>query len=68
MSPKEIREFSPGEIQKKLSEVRGEWINLHVRKQSGQIEKSSRLSVLRRDIARMETILTEKNRATAAAK
>ena len=63
MKPKEIRELSPEEISKKLREGREALLNLRLRKQASQIEKSSELRRLRREIARLETILKEKTDA-----
>ena len=65
MNAKEVRNFSEQEIEKKLRDTRDELMNLRLRKQSGQVETPSQLLELRRDIARMETILKE--RAAAAA-
>ena len=65
MKAAEIRELSPEELKKKLRDTRQELVELRVRKQAGQIEKSSELRELRRTIARLETILRAKTRATA---
>ena len=61
MSTKAIRELSNAEIEKKLRETRDAHVNLRVRKQIGQVEQSHELGKLRKDIARLETILKEKN-------
>ena len=65
MNAKEVRNLSEQEIEKKLRDTREELMHLRLRKQSGQVETPSQLLELRRNIARMETILNE--RATAAA-
>jgi large subunit ribosomal protein L29 len=67
LSAKEVREFSPKEIEKKLRDVRHELLELRLRKKAGQLEKSHLLQELRRDIARLETIgaVKRKNEATA---
>jgi large subunit ribosomal protein L29 len=65
MNAKEVRNLSEQEIEKKLRDTRQELMHLRLRKQSGQVETPSQLLELRRNIARMETILNE--RATAAA-
>ena len=65
MKAKEIRDLSEQEIEKKVGDTRQELMNLRLRKQAGQVEAPSQLLELRRDIARMETILKE--RAAAAA-
>ncbi|MCZ6671388.1 MAG: 50S ribosomal protein L29 [Verrucomicrobia bacterium] len=66
MKAKEVRNLSEQEIEKQLRDSRQELLNLRLRKQSGQVETPSQLRALRRDIARMETILIE--RAEGAAK
>ncbi|MGE9294189.1 50S ribosomal protein L29 [Ruficoccus sp. ZRK36] len=65
MKAAEIRELSTEEIKKKLRDTRNELVQLRVRKQAGQVEKSSELRELRRDIARLETTLRAKSGATA---
>lgn len=54
----QIRELSPKEIGKKLRDVRHELLELRLKKKTGQLEKSHLLKDLRRDIARLETILS----------
>lgn len=67
MKSKEIRELAPTELEKKIRETREELLHLRLRKQTGQVERTNELQSLRRDIARMETIHSEKNRTEAAA-
>ena len=68
MTSKEIRELSPAEITTKLRNVRDELLQLRLRKHTGQVEKPHTIRVLRKDIARLETILNEKKaKKTAAA-
>jgi large subunit ribosomal protein L29 len=59
MKPAEIRKLSMEEIQVKLSDTREELMKLRFQQVSGQLTDTNRLSLLRRDIARMETILNE---------
>jgi len=66
MKTKEIREFTPVELEKKIRETREELLNLRLRKQTGQVEKTNELQSMRRDIARMETVHSEKTRAESA--
>jgi large subunit ribosomal protein L29 len=63
MTTKEIRELSAAEIGAKLSEIREQLLQLKLRKQTGQVEKTHELRTLRKDIARLETIATEKKKA-----
>lgn len=65
MKPKDIRELAPAEIETKLREAREQLLQLRLRKQTGQVEKTHELRVLRKDIARLETILTQKKTAVA---
>ena len=66
MTSKEIRELSSGEIDSKLRETRDQLLQLKLRKQTGQVEKTHELRTLRKDVARLETIRNQK-KATAAA-
>ena len=60
MTSKEIRDLAPAEISTKLREIREQLLQLKLRKQTGQVEKTHELRTLRKDIARLETILNEK--------
>ena len=66
----EIRKLGPEEIRTKISDARDELMKLRFQQVSGQLTDSSRLNVLRKDIARMETILAEllRNAAVEGAK
>jgi large subunit ribosomal protein L29 len=65
MNTKEIRDLAPAEIETKLRATRDELLQLRLKKNTGQVEKPHIIRVLRKDIARFETILREKS-ATAA--
>ncbi len=67
MKAKEIRELAVPEIDKKLRDERDEYLHLRLGKKSNQVEKTHRIKELRRDIARLETILREKSKMTPAA-
>jgi large subunit ribosomal protein L29 len=68
MTSKEIRDLSSDEITAKVRSAREELLQLRLRKQTGQVEKTSQIRVLRKDIARLLTIQNEKkSKATAAA-
>ena len=67
MSTKDIREMSAVEIEKKLRDSRDAHVNLRLRKQTGQVEHPHEFTQLRREIARLETILKEKKLAAATA-
>jgi len=63
MKKEEIRKMSADEMQGKLSDTRDELMKLRFQQVTGQLTDTSRLRQLRRDIARMETILNELNKA-----
>ena len=65
MKTADIREMSEAEIEKKLRDTRGSHVDLKMRKQTGQIEHPHEFKQLRREIARLETILKEKKLAAA---
>ena len=59
MKSSEIRALKPEEIQNKLSDAREELMKLRFQQVTGQLTDTSRLRTVRREIARMETILNE---------
>jgi len=59
----EIRKMNMDELRAKLADSRHELMNLRFQQVSGQLTDTSRVRILRRDIARMETILNEQVRA-----
>jgi large subunit ribosomal protein L29 len=66
MSTKDIREMSEVEIEKKLRDTRDAQVDLRMRKQTGQVEHPHQFKEMRRQIARLETILKEKKLAAAS--
>ncbi len=63
MKVEEIRKLGVEEVRTKLADARDEMMKLRFQQVTGQLTDSSRLTILRRDIARMETILRETERA-----
>lgn len=61
----ELRNLKSGEIESKLSDAREELMKLRFQQVTGQLTDTSRLRILRRDIARMQTILSEQAKAEA---
>jgi large subunit ribosomal protein L29 len=57
----EIRKLSATELEKKFRDIGEELMNLRLRKQTGQVEKPHMLCSLRRERARINTILAEKS-------
>lgn len=59
MKSKEIRALNPEEVKSKIADAREELMKLRFQQVTGQLTDTSRLRSIRRDIARMETILSE---------
>jgi len=59
MKPSEIRDLKIEEVQTKLTDTREELMKLRFQQVTGQLTDPSRLRILRRDIARMMTIINE---------
>jgi len=59
MKAMELRHKSPDELGGMLADLKKEQFNLRFQKASGQLENTSRVNVVRRDIARIRTILLE---------
>jgi large subunit ribosomal protein L29 len=68
MKFKEISEMSSDELLTKKRDLRQESLHLRLQQQSGQLEQPSRLRLLRRDVARVETVLTMRRSKTAEKK
>jgi large subunit ribosomal protein L29 len=66
MKIQEIRQMQVEQLRAKLTDTREELMKLRFQQVTGQLTDSSRLRILRRDIARMETILTEGERLAPA--
>ena len=62
---KKIQEMTLPELQAKSRDLRQERFNLRLQQASAQLEKPARLRVLRRDIARLETRITQLRRKAA---
>jgi large subunit ribosomal protein L29 len=60
MKAKEIRELSAEEIDAKLADAREELMKLRFQQVTGQLTDSSRIRIIRRDVARLETIFNQK--------
>ena len=58
-STKDLRNLKSGEIESKLADAREELMKLRFQQVTGQLTDTSRLRILRREIARMQTLLRE---------
>ena len=66
MKIKEIIEMSTDELLTKKRDLRQESLHLRLQQQSGQLEQPSRLRLLRRDVARIETVLSKRSKGGTA--
>ena len=62
LSAGEARDMTPDQLQDRLLQLKKEQFNLRFQQASGQLEKTARIGEVRRDIARIKTILGEKSR------
>lgn len=64
MKTVDLRHKSDDELKGELIGLRKEAFNLRFQKATGQLENTARVGQVRRDIARIKTILTEKRKAS----
>lgn len=65
MKAQEVRDLSDDEMASKLLELKREQFNLRFQGASGQLEKTARVREVRRDIARLKTMIGERRKAAA---
>jgi large subunit ribosomal protein L29 len=63
----EFRAKSADELNLELVKLKKEQFNLRFQRANGQLEKTSRVRILRRDIARIQTVINEQRRKAAQA-
>ena len=68
MKIKDIREQSSDELSTRKRDLRQEAFNLRLQQQSGQMEKPSRIRDIRKEVARIETTLSERRLKAQTAK
>ena len=68
MRADEIREMSDAEIEDKIAQSQEELFRLRFRSATQQLENPSLIRKLRRDVARMKTILTQREASSAGTK
>lgn len=66
-NPSVFRDKSPDELNEQLMKLKKEHFNLRFQRASGQLEKTSRVREVRRDIARVQTILGQMARGESLA-
>ena len=62
-SAKELRQKSPADLQKELLDLRREQFNLRMANATGQPAKPDQFTKVRRNIARLKTVVAEQRRA-----
>jgi large subunit ribosomal protein L29 len=60
---KDIRECSADELAARLRDLKQETLNLRLQQATGQLENSARIRIVRREVARILTILSDRKRA-----
>ncbi len=65
MKPSALRDMSTGEIETKLSDAREELMKLRFQQVTGQLTDTTHIRILKRDIARMMTILQQQGQVEA---
>ncbi len=60
MKASEIRKMSVEDINKKIAENKTELFELRMKQATGTLDKPHRINALRKDVARLKTVLTEK--------
>ena len=68
MKASETRDMTEDQLKDKLVQLKKEQFNLRFQQATGQLEKTARVREVRRDIARVKTILREKSPAAGEAK
>ena len=63
----DLRQKSDDELKEELQNLKREQLNLRFQRASGQLEATSRVGEVRRDIARIKTVMTERRLAAADA-
>jgi large subunit ribosomal protein L29 len=64
MKASEMRVLATGELEQKIRETRDELFNAKVKHATGQLEDTAKLGKLRKDVARLSSVLHEKREAT----
>jgi len=65
MNAAELRDKTPDQLRDQLASLKKEAFNLRFQQATGQLENTARMRAVKRDTARVKTILNEKARAAA---
>ena len=66
MKAKEIRELTAEELQNKLAELKKDLFNLRLQLATNQLDNTNKITEVKRDIARVNTVIREKQLAEKA--
>jgi large subunit ribosomal protein L29 len=66
MNANDLRTKTDDELSDQLISLKKEQFNLRFQKASGQLENTARVRAVRREVARVKTLLSERGRAAAA--
>lgn len=64
MTAKEIREKSNTELEKEIETLKDELFNLRFQQATGQLENTARMRTVKKDIARIKTVIRERELAS----
>lgn len=65
MKPAELRDKTPDQLREDLAQLKKEAFNLRFQQATGQLESTARMKVVRRDAARVKTVLNQMAAAAA---
>ena len=65
MSAQELRDKTPDQLRDELANLKKEAFNLRFQQATNQLENTARMRTVRRDVARVKTVLNEKAAAAA---
>jgi large subunit ribosomal protein L29 len=60
MKAKELRDLTPEELTKRQKDLKEEVFNLRFRHSTGQLDNTSRMKIIKKDLARVMAVLHEK--------
>ena len=66
MNAHELRDKTPDQLREELSNLKKESFNLRFQQATGQLENTARMRSVKRDVARVRTVLTQKAALAAA--
>lgn len=65
MNAQDLRDKTPDQLREELATLKKESFNLRFQQATGQLENTARMRQVKRDVARVNTVLNEKARAAA---